>query len=136
MFSAYVAVVNGIQSTIFSNVTIEIRLQTSNAAYDLNDERPPTSEVKRTLNPGESVDVIVKHPLNELGTHTMRVSVQYFDNRLNEPKTLRKFYRFNVLNALNIKSKCVKMKGKFMVQCLVSNATKAPVYLKEVLYCF
>jgi hypothetical protein len=135
MFSAYIAVVNGVQTAVFANVTISVRLQTSNAFYELADLRPSSSgnNDSRVLNPAESMDVVVRHQLGELGTHTMRVSVQYTDVRTNEVKTLRKFYRFNVLNALVIKSKvCKVLNEKLMIQFHVLNSTKSQVFLKEV----
>ena len=135
LFSAYIAVVNGVQTTAFVNVTISVRLQTSNAFYELADLRPSSSSgnQSKVLNPAESLDVVVRHQLGELGTHTMRVSVQYTDVRTNEVNTLRKFYRFNVLNALVIKSKVLKvLNDKFMIQFYVSNSTKSQVFLKDV----
>ena len=74
-------------------------------------DMPPT---RRRANPaaelrgGENVDMIVEHALGECGTHTLRVSVSYRlagdggppDGRPAEPRSLRKFYRFNVLDPL------------------------------------
>jgi len=132
-FSAYIAVVNGVENTTFTNVSISVRLQTSEVAFDLYDNLPSADpQNTKTLNPAESMDMIVKHPLDELGTHTMRVSIAYTDIRTNEPKTLRKFYRFNVLSALNIETKCMVVDGVWMIQCRVTNATKNSLYITEV----
>ena len=74
-------------------------------------DMPPT---RRKRNPasevlcGENVDMIVEHALEECGTHTLRVSVSYRlpgddrgpDGGPAEPRSLRKFYRFNVLEPL------------------------------------
>ena len=84
------------------------------------------------LNPNDFVDVVVRHTLTELGTHTLRVSVQYYSRQSAEPKTLRKFYRFNVLQPLKVVSHVIDAGSQFLVQCAVTNATKSPVFLEEV----
>jgi len=65
------------------------------------------------VDPGENVDMIVEHGLAECGTHTLRVSVSYrlpgdassdADGKAPEPRSLRKFYRFNVAEPLEISS--------------------------------
>jgi hypothetical protein len=138
MFSAYIAVVNGIQDTPFNLVTLAIRLQTSNATYDLLDTRASpnvTSGQTKTLAPNEALDMVVQHTLSELGIHTLRVSVQYNHNKSSEPKTIRKFYRFSVLQPLQIVSHCTELhthNNKIMVQTKVTNATKSPLYIEEV----
>lgn len=76
--------------------------------------------------------MIVQHNLTELGIHTLRVSVQYMLSPTSETKTLRKFYRFNVLQALTLTSYFVEVDSKPLVQCQVSNATKTPIYIEEV----
>lgn len=93
-----------------------------------------TNNNSKTLGFNDTLDVLVQHTLTELGTHTLRVTVSYFLPQSNEPKSLRKFYRFNVLQPLSIASSFVMMQNKPMVQCQVINATKSPIYIKEV-YC-
>lgn len=62
----------------------------------------------------------------------MRVSIAYTDVRTNEPKTLRKFYRFNVLSALHIDCKCMVVNGAYMIQCKVTNATKTALFITDL----
>ena len=70
---------------------------------------------------------------NNAGTHTLRVSVQYtLAPHSNDVKTLRKFYRFNVLQPLIVLSSFREIGHKPMVQCQVTNATKSPIYIDEV----
>lgn len=135
LFSAYIAVVNGNQDSLFTQVTLSVRLQTTNATHDLLDCRPEIGEVSgeaKVLNPNEAVDVVVKHTLTELGTHTLRVSVQYSSRYFSETKTLRKFYRFNVLQPLEIKTTATDIGDRILLQCLIINTTKSPLYLEEV----
>eukprot|EP01041_Mallomonas_annulata_P009827 gene9827-20439_t len=113
LFSAYISVVNGIQEMSFHQVSLAVRLQTTNATHDLYDSRAvkgePAIGQARTLISNESVDMVVQHTLSDLGTHTLRVTVQYLDNKSNELKPLRKFYRFNVLNPLQIRTVCTDL---------------------------
>ena len=77
LFSAYIAVVNGNQDSLFTQVTLSVRIQTANATHDLIDCHMRPGEFSGTakiLNPNDFVDVVVRHTLTELGTHTLRVS--------------------------------------------------------------
>lgn len=141
-FSAYVAVVNGFANFPFYQVTLSVRLQTNTAVLDLYDIRATAANVGQNvttsvLNFNESSDIIVQHTLNELGTHTLRVSVSYtltspLYGSQGEVKTLRKFYRFNVLHPLAITSHFREIANLPMVQCQVTNATKSPIFIEEV----
>ena len=141
-FSAYIAVVNGFAQVPFYQVTLAVRLQTSTTVIDLADTRPAggienytpgqTVNTTRTLSFNETFDIIVQQTLTELGIHTLRVSVQYLLTPTSEVKTLRKFYRFNVLQPLVIQSSYVEVNAKPMVQCEVTNVTKSPIYIDEV----
>ena len=88
------------------------------------------------MNTNDKLDMIVQHALNELGTHTLRVSVNYYLINNYEPKTLRKFYRFNVLQPLMVESHFIDVNGRFMVQCKVTNITKSPIFIEEVVILF
>jgi hypothetical protein len=141
LFSAYIAVVNGNQDSCFTQVTLSVRIQTANATHDLADcrMRPggEPSGTARLLNPNDFVDVVVRHTLTELGTHTLRVSVTYHGRpgppgQAPETKTLRKFYRFNVLQPLKIGATATDTGSQFLVQCAITNATKSPVFLEDV----
>ena len=57
------------------------------------------------LSEGRHTESIVEQTLTEIGTHTLRVSVVYRcedDAPDAEPRSIRKFYRFNVLEPLKI----------------------------------
>lgn len=132
-FSAYIGVVNGYQNVPFYQVSLAIRLQTTSTVIDLTDTRAaPNSGSVRTLGYNEAADMVVQHNLTELGIHTLRVSVQYMLSPTSETKTLRKFYRFNVLQPLTVTSYFVEVDNKPLIQCQVSNATKTPIYIEEV----
>lgn len=132
VFAAYISVVNGVDTSY--TVSLSARLQTLNATHDLFDSRAVAADSSgaKTLKTHESVDMVVQHPLSELGTHTLRVLVSYTDTATNESKTLRKFYRFNVLNPLKILGTCYNLGEKLMVQSQVVNMTKSPIYVEKV----
>jgi hypothetical protein len=138
-FSAYIAVVNGFANTPFYQVSLAVRLQTGSSVIDLIDQREaqnPNGNSKptapKTLNFNDSSDVVVQHVLNELGSHTLRVSVQYLPSPSSEPKTLRKFYRFSVLQPMLVTTTVFEVNNRPMVQCQVVNTTKTPLYIEEV----
>jgi trafficking protein particle complex subunit 13 len=132
VFAAYISVVNGIDTSY--SVTLSARLQTLNATHDLYDSKAVAGDTvgAKVLNTHDSVDMVVQHPLSELGTHTLRVLVSYIDCNTNESKTLRKFYRFNVLNPLKILGTCYDLGDRFMVQSQIVNMTKNHVYIEQV----
>ena len=105
--------------------------------FDSSDSLPnPINPQIKTMNTNDKLDMIVQHALNELGTHTLRVSVNYYLINNYEPKTLRKFYRFNVLQPLMVESHFIDVNGRFMVQCKVTNITKSPIFIEEVVILF
>ena len=134
LFSAYIAVVNGVQDKQFDEVAMAIRLQTANATHDLMDHRPVegvTSGCADVLQPNETTDMVVQHVISEVGVHTLRVSVQYIDIFSREPKTIRKFYRFNVMPAVEIKASVNEINDRYSVQYLVTNVMKSPIYIEN-----
>lgn len=136
-FSAYISVINGIQDIPCLNVTLSARLQTVNATHDLFDSRAIDGQESgraNILNTGESTDMVVQHTLSELGTHTLRVVVNYIESKTNEPKTIRKFYRFNVLNPLSISIASYDLSDRYMLQCYVKNNTKVLIHLQKVYF--
>ena len=119
-FSAYIAVVPSHFVDIpLYNVAISVKLTTTNASYDLIDIRPvpdTQSSIARILQPNDNLDVVISHTLNELGTHTLRASVQFSINKFSDPIVVRKLYRFNVLSPLTIKSSYTELNNQLMVQ--------------------
>ena len=81
-------------------MSLAVRLQTSSNVIDLFDSSNNTqNSTNKSVNPqikildaNDTLDMIVSQVLNELGTHTLRVSVSYQVLSGSEPKTLRKFY--------------------------------------------
>jgi hypothetical protein len=72
------------------------------------------------LPPDRGIDAIVSHALEEAGQHILRVEVSYATTD-GGAKTMRKFYRFNVSNPLNIRE--LTMRGGDS-SCFVSIAVE------------
>ena len=136
LFSAYVSVVNGVHDAPFIDAQLSVRLQTASSTHDLYDMRSPSGQISpsvpHTLAPNEFCDTIVQHALSVVGTHTLRVSVQYVESKSGEQKTLRKFYRFNVLNPVLISSTVLDLGNRFVVQAQLTNCTRTMLNIEEV----
>ena len=71
---------NHLPSTVLANASLTAKLQSPTGRVDLEDKRTARgASVSRPnpaplLAPAENLDMIVEHTLEELGTHTLRVS--------------------------------------------------------------
>jgi hypothetical protein len=134
-FSAYVSVLNGNQEVPLYQVSLTVRLRTTNAEYNLNDIRPVTgvqSGSAAMLGPNENLDMVVSIPLNEVGTHTLSATGQFSLSKTSDLLQVKKFYRFNVSQPLSIVSFCTEVGNKVMIQSQVTNVAKSALYLEEV----
>jgi hypothetical protein len=134
-FSAYVAVVNGTDGIFFSNVSMQLHLLSTNSTIELEDMRASPKDTVETegisLAANEYRDKVIMRSLSELNTHTLRVTVQFAIGRgSKEMKTMRKFYRFNVLQPLLMTTSLRKMGAKVAVQCSVTNSTQTPLFIE------
>lgn len=126
VFSAYISIVNGSAYNNMKLVSMSVRLQGSNNVHDLKDiysssceantsksvndgaapsETAASSTVLNVLDREEHFDTVVKHRLDELGVQILRVSIQYISGDIdsgNKVETLRKFYRFNVIQPVEM----------------------------------
>ncbi len=106
---------------------------------DLHDNRhsrtgrtPPQNPVK-VLTAGSSLDMVVDYPLNQVGNHVLRVGVTYTDPFTNEPKSIRKFYRFAVQNPLVISFKHAKQSpDTSLVEAQIRNVSKIPLFVDSI----
>lgn len=129
-FRAYIAVVSGNSSIIRE---VNLHLLTSNLALDLQDTRNGITHKDETKSDSESLgytDFIISHRLQEVGTHTLRVTVQYIIN--NEVKILRKFYRFNVLQPFTSLHQHTLSKKGVQLKCSCKNSTQNAIFIEQV----
>ncbi|CAM9247688.1 unnamed protein product [Scytosiphon promiscuus] len=132
-FTAYISVLNHMSSTVLVNASLSAKLQSPTGRADLEDRRMARgASVSRPnpaplLSPSENLDMIVEHTLGELGTHTLRVTVRYQvagDPEGSEPRSMRKFYRFSVMNPVNMSSVCTAVRGGPFVELQLVNTTQ------------
>jgi trafficking protein particle complex subunit 13 len=136
-FTAYVSVLNHLQGRQLLDVEITAKLQSPSRRDDLLDKRSARGgslqQQQQHTNPapvlstGQNLDMIVEHTLAELGTHTLRVGVTYREAGAplgDEPKVLRKFYRFQVLNPLEMSTTAVIVQGRPLIEVTVKNTTQ------------
>ncbi|CAM9665395.1 unnamed protein product [Ectocarpus sp. 12 AP-2014] len=133
-FTAYISVLNHMSTTVLVNASLSAKLQSPTGRADLEDRRTARgASVSRPnpaplLSPSENLDMIVEHTLEELGTHTLRVTVKYHvagDPEGSEPRSMRKFYRFSVMNPVSVNPVCTAMRGSPIVEVQLVNTTQA-----------
>jgi hypothetical protein len=103
------------------DVILKAELQTSTLRFALSDtlanqRRAPTDSPSSTSSPpasgghiqllesGKTNEMIVSHEIKELGIHILVCSIQY-TTLDGQQKSFRKFYKFQVLNPLSVKTK-------------------------------
>lgn len=135
-FSAYVAVVNGLDDTVFTKVRMDLHLLVGDKTIELQDTRAPDplSEAEHPeLKKDDYIDKIIATTLTDVSSHTLRVTVTYSVGRgMQEVKTMRKSYRFNVLQPLEVTVAASKVGDKAAVQCLVTNTSQAPLLIEDI----
>ncbi|TMW64895.1 hypothetical protein Poli38472_009062 [Pythium oligandrum] len=137
-FSSYISVINQYACDL-RDVGLTANIQCANDRVDLHDNRfartgrsPPPNPTK-VLSAGSSLDMVVDYPLNQVGNHVLRVGVSYLDPATNEPKSLRKFYRFAVQNPLVISFKHLKQSAEeSLVEAQIRNVAKLPLFIDSI----
>ncbi|KJE92725.1 hypothetical protein CAOG_03639 [Capsaspora owczarzaki ATCC 30864] len=125
-FSSYISVHNDSNMRI-RDVAVKAELQTTSQRVPLSDLAPSDKE----LSPGASVDVVVHHEVKELGVHILVCSVSYMTAD-DERKIFRKFFKFNVLHPLAVKTKVYNVEDDIFLEAQVQNITPAPMYIEAV----
>ncbi|DBA05003.1 TPA: hypothetical protein N0F65_007005 [Lagenidium giganteum] len=136
-FSSYISVINPYSCDV-REVGLTANIQCANDRVDLHDNRyartgkvPPPNPVK-VLHAGTSLDMVVDYPLTQVGNHVLRVGVTYLDPITNEPKSLRKFYRFGVQNPLVINFKQLRVHDESFVEAQIRNVSKLPLFIDDI----
>ncbi|CAM9331025.1 unnamed protein product [Ectocarpus fasciculatus] len=127
-------------TTVLVDASLSAKLQSPTGRVDLEDRRTARgASVSRPnpaplLSPSENLDMIVEHTLEELGTHTLRVTVKYHvagDPEGSEPRSMRKFYRFSVMNPVSVNPVCTAVRGSPFVEVQLVNTTQQMDLLLE-----
>lgn len=102
-FTAYLGALNVSKRLPVTNLTVTAQLQTPSQRWHMASKTLDECNALGgcQLLPGQGIDSIVSHALEEAGQHILRVEVGYGGNG-GTMKSLRKFYRFQVSNPLVI----------------------------------
>jgi hypothetical protein len=91
-----------------------------------------------TLLPGQSSEFIINHEIKELGIHILVCSVHYTPSKQQgasqaERKFFRKFYKFQVLNPLAVKTKVNTLSDAgITLETQIQNLCAVPIYLSKM----
>lgn len=127
VFCSYLSVFNESQeSATVVSVTAELQTGSDRALVT-----PAKSQPKDSLEPGGSMDIIVRHEVKELGTHLLVCSVAYM-TAAGEKKTFRKFFRFQVYKPLDIKTMVYNVENDVILEAQIQNITQSPMFIQKV----
>ncbi|KAJ3299039.1 hypothetical protein HK104_010054 [Borealophlyctis nickersoniae] len=151
-FSSYLCV-NNESGAAVQEVGIKAELQTSSQRFTLADtlatlstptfsnlpagnvtppRSPAPTPARVSLLPTQSAEFLVHHEIKELGIHILVCSVHYTTPD-RERKFFRKFYKFQVLNPLAVKTKVNTLQdGRVFLEAQVQNMAGAPMYLERM----
>jgi hypothetical protein len=126
-FTCYVCVHND-SDEMTTGVQVQADLQTSAQRLPLGG-----STVVNKLEPNESVDQVLHHEVKELGTHILICGVHYTTVQ-GEKLYFRKFFKFQVLKPLDVKTKFHDVKhGETLLEAQVQNITTTPMFIEAVM---
>jgi trafficking protein particle complex subunit 13 len=131
-FTAYLGAINVSNVYFVRRLNVTAQLQTPSHRWPLPSSLDATLGVD--VSPGDGVDAIVSRALEEPGQHILRVEVGYLTSE-GTNKTLRKFYRFNVTNPLNIRELTVRSgDGCCFVSIAVENVSGIPMVISNAIF--
>jgi hypothetical protein len=150
-FSSYLCI-NNESSIAVQAVGIKAELQTSSQRFTLADTLTPnTSDAPSpavptaasaggissvpssttSLLPTQSAEFLIHHEIKELGIHILVCSIHYTVG--SDRKFFRKFYKFQVLNPLTVKTKVNSLQdGRAFLEAQVQNVAGCPMYLERL----
>jgi hypothetical protein len=87
-----------------------------------------------SLEPGQSAEFALHHEIKELGIHILVCSVHYSSSSApSDRKFFRKFYKFQVLNPLSVKTKVNSLPdGRVFLETQIQNITAGPIHLERM----
>ena len=125
-FVSYLSVNNESSSSVLS-VSLKADLQTSSQRISLSGNSATDS-----LSSQASLDHIISHEVKELGTHIL-VCIVTYKNDADEMKSFRKFFKFQVLKPLDVKTKFYNVDcDKLFLETQIQNITQSPICMERV----
>ncbi|ESO89020.1 hypothetical protein LOTGIDRAFT_106290 [Lottia gigantea] len=127
-FSSYISVHND-SNQVCKEITLKADLQTSSQRLSLSSKN---SQPVPELLPDHSIDDVIHHEVKELGTHILVCVVSYVTNT-GENLAFRKFFKFQVLKPLDVKTKFYNAESdEVYLEAQIQNITPFPIYMENV----
>jgi hypothetical protein len=134
-FSCYVCVHND-STDVCRNVTIRADLQTATQRINLvpgQGVADNASNTRAEFAPGSTVDHVLNHEVKELGTHILVCEVTYNNATSNEKLNFRKFFKFQVMKPLDVKTKFYNAESdEVFLEAQVQNITNGTISIEKV----
>eukprot|EP00112_Aurelia_sp_Birch-Aquarium-sp1_P016607 Seg378.24 transcript_id=Seg378.24/GoldUCD/mRNA.D3Y31 product="Trafficking protein particle complex subunit 13" protein_id=Seg378.24/GoldUCD/D3Y31 len=115
-FSCYLSVLNDSNQHV-EDILAKVDLQTSSQRFQLSCSSPYPK-----LGPDESIDEVISYEVKELGTHILVCAVTY-SSLTGEKLYMRKFFKFQVLKPLEVKTKFHNVADTVYLEAQVQNIT-------------
>jgi hypothetical protein len=120
-FTCYLSVHNHSPFDV-RGVTVKAELQTTTQKFcPLDIGASPIA----SFNSGESNDYVVSHDVKEIGIHILVCTVNYIKHD-GEKKYFRKYFKFQVMNPLSIKTQTYDLQQSIFLEGIIQNATQVP----------
>lgn len=135
---------------IVSNVAIRAEMQAPTQRLSLESTPSDEEGSQSVLNPGASLQKVVRFDLKEEGNHVLAVSISYSETMISSRekvspprnRTFRKLYQFVALPCLNIRtkvsdypfSKANKERATFVLEAQLENMADGPVTLERIIF--
>uniref|UniRef100_T1HZI1 Uncharacterized protein n=2 Tax=Rhodnius TaxID=13248 RepID=T1HZI1_RHOPR len=128
-FTSYMCVHN-ISSQVAKDATFKVSLQTNTNTMDLSTVPLASNDIE----PGATVDQLINHEVKEFGAHILICEINYYcGNLTSEPLTFRKFFKFEVLKPLDVKTKLYTAESnEVYLEAQVQNITSGSLILEKV----
>jgi len=124
-FVTYICLNNETNKTVHS-VSVKIELQTSSQKLLLVENQPTELEVKKNL------EYISQYEIKELGVHILICTV-YYMTELNEQRSIKRFYKFQVHNPIAVKTKVNSLSdGRIFFEAQIQNTSQDRMFLEKV----
>ncbi|KAL1924839.1 uncharacterized protein VTP21DRAFT_4493 [Calcarisporiella thermophila] len=124
-FTAYSCVCNDDNEEI-RNVTLKAEIQTSSQRFTLLDT------MAQALPSSHTFENILSHEIKELGVHIL-VCTMYYLSPAGDKRHFRKYYKFQALNPLAVKTKVNSMAdGKVFLEAQIQNIAGVPMKLERM----
>ncbi|XP_054162614.1 trafficking protein particle complex subunit 13-like [Oppia nitens] len=126
-FSFVVNCTNDSVREVVTDVVVRVDLQVGNRVVNLGEIKTSLLDAKQCIND------IMKHEVKELGSHVLICTIG-FTMSSNERQNYRKFFKFQVLKPLDVKTKFYNAESdEVYLEALLQNLTTIPICLDRVM---